>query len=83
MPYLSKERQVYLFSDGNYPETGGDLNFILTKLCLEFMGKELTYERYNTVIGALESCKLEFYRRAVSPYEDKKIKDNGDVYNET
>jgi len=32
------------------------------------------------VIGALEACKLEFYRRAVVPYEDKKIKENGDVY---
>lgn len=37
------------------------------------------YADYNEVIGMLESCKLEFYRRHVSTYEDKKIKENGDV----
>lgn len=37
------------------------------------------YADYNEVIGMLESCKLEFYRRHVSPYEDKKIQKNGDV----
>lgn len=31
-------------------------------------------------LGALECCKLEFYRRVAVPYEDGKIKTNGDVY---
>jgi hypothetical protein len=35
---------------------------------------------YNDVIGALECCKLELYRRMVAPYENTKIKENGDVY---
>jgi len=33
-------------------------------------------------MGALEGAKLEFYRRVVVPYEEKKMKENGDVYNE-
>lgn len=37
------------------------------------------YADYNEVIGVLESCKLEFYRRHVAAYEDRKIKENGDV----
>lgn len=31
------------------------------------------------IIGLLESVKFEFYRRFVSPYEDIKIEENGDV----
>ena len=29
---------------------------------------------------ALEGAKLEFYRRIVAPYEELKIKENGEVY---
>ena len=32
------------------------------------------------ILGAVECAKLELYRRAVVPYEKKKIKENGDVY---
>lgn len=32
------------------------------------------------MVGALESAKLELYRRKVSPYEDQKIEANGDVW---
>lgn len=32
------------------------------------------------VLAALEAAKLEFYRRQVAPYEDKKIESNGDVF---
>jgi hypothetical protein len=31
-------------------------------------------------VGAIECCKLEFYRRVAVPYEERKIKTNGDVY---
>jgi len=37
------------------------------------------YFNYNRAMGVLESCKLEFYRRFVGRYEDKKIKENGDI----
>ncbi len=33
-------------------------------------------------MGALEGSKLEFYRRIAAPYENKKMKENGDVYEE-
>lgn len=32
------------------------------------------------VLGTLECVKLEFYRRVVAPYEDKKCAENGDAY---
>lgn len=47
---------------------------------LESMEINKMSRRVNSGIGALEAAKLEFYRRVVAPYEDKKIFDNGDVY---
>ena len=32
------------------------------------------------VRGAIHACQTEFYRRLIAPYEDQKIKKNGDVY---
>lgn len=31
-------------------------------------------------MGAVEGAKTEFYRRIAVPYEEKKIRENGDVY---
>ena len=65
----------------NPPITVGDLNYMLTKVCKSYLKKQLNvnYQAYNDVIGALECCKLEMYRRSIAPYEDDKIKENGDV----
>jgi len=61
--------------------TAGELNYALTRQVTDYLdGKIVTYELLNSVVGALESCKLEFYRRVVVPYEEKKIVENGDVY---
>lgn len=84
MPYIKKENKE-MFDDTLEklfpPGSPGDLNYIFTKICLLYIkanGKN--YQHINDVIGALEGCKIEFYRRLVAQYEDKKIKDNGDVY---
>jgi hypothetical protein len=58
----------------------GNLNYFLFKLCKEVMKKEgESYANYKEFIGELEMCKLEIYRQLVSKYEDKKIKENGNV----
>ncbi len=62
------------------PTDAGELNFMLTELVLSFLGKEPNYERFNAAVGALESSKLELYRRAIAPYEDKAKERNGDVF---
>lgn len=59
----------------------GHMNFLITALLsryLEDNGK--SYQTYNELIGVLECAKLELYRRLIGPYEDTKIKENGDVY---
>ncbi len=63
----------------NMESRAGELNYTITKLLLALKGSG-KYKDYNELVGALESAKLEFYRRAISPYEDEKIKENGDVY---
>jgi hypothetical protein len=57
----------------------GECNYVITTLLKDVLDPS-TYTEYNSVIGVLECAKLEFYRRAVSVYEDKKIQENGDVY---
>ena len=80
MPYLTYENKDRLL-DHMFPETAGELNFLLTMMCRRYFSKsKQNYEAINTVIGALDSAKLEFYRRVAVPYENKKIRDNGDVY---
>jgi hypothetical protein len=65
----------------NPPITIGDLNYVLTRTCQAYLKKQviLNYQAYNDVIGAIECCKLEMYRRLVAPYEEEKIAENGDV----
>ncbi len=66
---------------GRRPKRSLWLNNIITKTCIAYLEKsEGKYKDYNEIIGALECAKLEFYRRAVVPYEEQKIKENGDVY---
>jgi len=59
----------------------GDINYIITRILLAYLcGTNMSYKTLNSVIGILECVKMELYRRVVEPYENKKIKDNGDVY---
>ena len=61
------------------PVDVGELNFIISKFVWDLFEKNKRYKTANDFIGALECVKLEFYRRKVAPYEDEKIKENGDL----
>jgi hypothetical protein len=79
MPYIKQEDRMPVKNYG--PKTSGELNYAITVLIKEyFKTKEMNYQAANDIIGALEGAKLEFYRRVVAPYENKKILENGDVY---
>jgi hypothetical protein len=60
-------------------KTAGELNYVITKLLKEIYRGQYSYSVHNEIIGMLECCKQEWYRRLVSPYEDLKIIENGDV----
>lgn len=82
MPYIDSERRLELsFCYGEMAKNAGELNYLLTDTIMSYLYQEkISYARINDVLGALEGCKLEFYRRVAAPYEDKKIEQNGDVY---
>lgn len=80
MPYIQGYQREYFEPHCPRPDSAGSLNFAITMLVKSFLGDNPRYDDYNSAIGALECCKLELYRRAVAPYEDKKIEENGDVY---
>lgn len=80
MPYIEKGVRASL-EDGRKPTEAGELNYLITRLCDEFLMKTaMSYKNINQVIGALECAKMEFYRRIAVPYEDRKIGENGEVY---
>lgn len=95
MPYIKQEdrnrvdslvdslaRIIAQDSVDNCQETSGRLNYAITTLMhkvLKHENVQENYSSYNDLIGMLECAKLELYRRKISPYEDKKIEENGDV----
>lgn len=83
MPYIKKNRRAALTIDKAVPDTAGELNFCFTTKALEYLNTHgLSYATINDIMGAFEGAKVEFYRRVAVPYEDQKIKENGDVYND-
>lgn len=85
MPYIDKKSRETLSPITEQVKTWptlnpGELNYLFTIICHQYLqAHNLSYQRLNDCIGALEGAKLELYRRVASPYEDKKIEDNGDV----
>lgn len=91
MPYIKKNyrdqfdsliddlvTKVNLINDIDHQEKDGLLNYIFTSL-LDKCYPNPNYHRSNEMIGILECCKLEMYRKSVAPYEDLKIRENGEV----
>jgi len=63
------------------PDTLGELNYKITMLIKDYLDRRgHEYRNYAGVIGVLETVILEYYRRVVVPYEQKKIEENGDVF---
>jgi len=93
MPYVKKSQRenldpaidelvnrIVLTCEQDKCEPDGMLNYAMTRMLLKTMAKGATYIRLERAIGCLESCKQEFYRRVVAPYENRKVKENGDVF---
>jgi uncharacterized protein DUF6899 len=94
MPYIKQENRGGFVKVERLPKDAGELNYLITSLCLATLrdwGHEacaeagaapqdvVSYASINAVVGALECAKLEMYRRQAAPYEDLKIRENGDM----
>lgn len=93
MPYITKESResnVLLYDDtleniatvmGQSLNNGAELNYFVTEMLNSYMAhKGLRYSNISDVMGALEGAKLEFVRKVVNPYEEKKEQENGGIY---
>jgi hypothetical protein len=81
MPYISLQQRRDVQCITTDARTSGELNYEITTLIVSYLRRHgESYGVINDIVGALESAKAEFQRRVVAPYEDLKIKLNGDVY---
>ncbi|MEI6079744.1 MAG: hypothetical protein WCQ53_03800 [bacterium] len=88
MPYISNELRnkvdkrikdlASVVKECGKENRAGVLNYSISTLLKELY--ELRYSEVNEAVGMLECTKQEYYRRVAAPYEDIKIKENGDVY---
>jgi len=82
MPYVVQEvrpeldKIVRLMQEKGV-QADGDLNYILFAFCKRII--EPSYNNYKNYCGELRQCATEIERRILAPYEDEKIKENGDV----
>lgn len=80
MPYITEEEKRELEA-GKPIKTAGRLNYTLTMVIKNYwVNSSRRYSEINDILGALEGAKQEFYRRVAVPYEEIKIRSNGDVY---
>ena len=56
----------------------GDINYAFSRIVTGVMC-EVSYPKISIITGVLENIKQEFYRRVAQPYEDLKIRQNGDI----
>lgn len=94
MPYIPKNERsrydksikeiVHLLLDKFPGENGkdfeeGDLNYIISSIVWKLFDAHRSYRKGNTLVGVLECVKMEFVRRRLNDYENKKIETNGDL----
>ncbi|MFW5730539.1 MAG: DUF6899 family protein [Desulfonatronovibrionaceae bacterium] len=84
MPYIAREKRRKFDQElerlALKVENQGELNYCiykLSRLIIERMGE--SYQNLSMCSSAMEHAKLEWYRRVLAPYEDKKIKENQDI----
>lgn len=87
MPYIKPEKRQELdphveklvkeLSYRGFDE--GELNYVITCIFVAAFRAARRYATINKLRGVLGCVWSEFYRRHAAPYEDEKIKENGDV----
>ena len=84
MPYIKPDKRTVLAPLVRQLvrniQTPGELTYVLYALMKSTTEKmNVDYSILSSIMGCMECAKTEFYRRIVAPYEDQKIKENGDV----
>lgn len=87
MPYIHPAARTELdpFIDQLYDVldkrgiSSGEVNYCFSTILARAFRKAPNYGTISLICGVLVNVKDEFYRRFAAPYEDRKIKENGDI----
>ncbi len=83
MPYINhadRNRLDCAIVNQIIPNNEGELNYAISTIILNYIKTHgLRYHNIARVTGVLKNVSDEFNRRIVAPYEDAKIKENGDL----
>jgi len=87
MPYISQEERKELdplvdplieaLKKAPPDRLDARLNYVVYKMLVRLYSEK--YFDYNRAMGVLSCIAHEFYRRKVAAYEDRKIKETGDI----
>jgi hypothetical protein len=73
-----RDKKIGLDNPHDFSNYLGRINYCFSRVIGQLM-REPSYKKIAMITGVLENIKQEFYRRVASPYEDKKINENGDI----
>lgn len=84
MPYLKDPRRKQELTPVGLgiPRDPGELNFAITALMQTYVEVNggASYSVLAEALSGPREAEAEFRRRVLVPYEDRKIKENGDVF---
>lgn len=89
MPYIKKEKrgqfkkpidEISKLLAADEENIEGNMNYIISRLFANHLRFKLNYKQLNAMVGMLECCKMELYRKMAAPYENEKCKENGEAY---
>ena len=87
MPYIKKDQRPELdeilkplidkLKEIPLEQQDGSLNYSITRILKKVY--PVKYFHLNRALGVLTAVREEYYRVVIAPYEDVKIKENGEV----
>lgn len=57
----------------------GELNYVFSSIIWKLWNSKKSYASASSLCAVLNDVQSEFRRRKFDPYEDEKIKENGDI----
>ena len=58
----------------------GDLNYVVFAAVRRYLDDgRMTYANASALLGTMDCCRMEIYRRLIAPYEDTKRQEHGDA----
>ena len=88
MPYIkeSQKQRLKPLLDKILIGEKGELTYCINILQMKFAEQDIiahlkpSYQVLSDAVAAANDANTEFYRRVIFPYEDHKIRENGDIF---